>query len=62
MGGPAENDNYVDRRNDAVQKEVATDYNAGFQTAVAALVMLGFWTQENSLCPAVSVHKIIQKI
>ena len=42
VGGPDENDNYVDRRNDAVQNEVATDYNAGFQTAVAALVMLGF--------------------
>ena len=42
VGGPDANDNYVDTRNDAVHNEVATDYNAGFQTAVAALVMLGF--------------------
>jgi hypothetical protein len=42
VGGPDENDNYVDTRDDAVHNEVATDYNAGFQTAVAALVMLGF--------------------
>ena len=60
MGGPDENDNYEDIRNDAVHNEVATDYNAGFQTAVAAFVTLGYWTQEHSLCPcAVSVHKIM---
>jgi hypothetical protein len=42
VGGPDENDNYVDDRADYVKNEVATDYNAGFQSAVAALVMLGF--------------------
>jgi hypothetical protein len=42
VGGPDVNDNYVDTRNDAVHNEVATDYNAGFQAAVAALVKLGF--------------------
>jgi len=41
VGGPDENDNYVDDRDDYVHNEVATDYNAGFQTAVAALVTLG---------------------
>jgi hypothetical protein len=42
VGGLDENDYYVDSRGDYVHNEVATDYNAGFQTAVAALVMLGF--------------------
>jgi hypothetical protein len=42
VGGPDENDKYVDNRDDYVQNEVALDYNAGFQTAVAALVMLGY--------------------
>jgi hypothetical protein len=42
VGGPNENDNYVDSRQDYVHNEVATDYNAGFQTAVAVLITLGF--------------------
>nr|AFD33365.1 endoglucanase [Macrotermes barneyi] len=42
VGGPDENDNYVDDRNDYVHNEVACDYNAGFQSAVAALVTLGY--------------------
>ena len=42
VGGSDENDYSVDTRNDAVHNEVATNYNAGFQSAVAALVMLGF--------------------
>nr|AGP76425.1 endo-beta-1,4-glucanase 2 [Pericapritermes sp. PpEG2] len=42
VGGPDENDNYVDDRSDYVDNEVATDYNAGFQSAVAALVALGY--------------------
>ena len=42
MGGPDENDNYVDDRSDYVKNEVADDYNAGFQSAVAALVILGY--------------------
>nr|AAK12339.1 cellulase [Coptotermes acinaciformis] len=41
VGGPDQNDNYVDDRSDYVSNEVATDYNAGFQSAVAALVTLG---------------------
>jgi hypothetical protein len=41
VGGPDENDNYVDDRADYIHNEVATDYNAGFQSAVAALVTLG---------------------
>jgi hypothetical protein len=35
-----ENDYYVDDRTDYVKNEVATVYNAGFQSAVAALVVL----------------------
>jgi len=42
VGGPDENDNYVDDRTDYIQNEVATDYNAGFQSAVAALIQLNF--------------------
>jgi len=37
VGGPDGQDNYVDDRNDYVKNEVATDYNAGFQGALAAL-------------------------
>ena len=42
VGGPDENDSYVDRRQDYGQNEVATDYNAGFQSAVAAFIKLGY--------------------
>lgn len=37
VGGPDQNDNYQDNRNDFIMNEVACDYNAGFQSAVAAL-------------------------
>lgn len=37
MGGPNLQDEYEDVRNDAVRNEVAVDYNAGFQGAIAAL-------------------------
>jgi len=36
------NDNYVDDRSDYAKNEVITVYNASFQTAVAALIMLVF--------------------
>ena len=35
VGGPDQNDQYNDARDDYVSNEVATDYNAGFQTALA---------------------------
>nr|XP_006817124.1 PREDICTED: endoglucanase 19-like [Saccoglossus kowalevskii] len=38
VGGPGEYDNYNDNRKDYVKNEVACDYNAAFQTAVAALL------------------------
>ena len=40
VGGPkSQNDNdYSDDRNDYVANEVTTDYNAGFQSAAAALL------------------------
>ena len=41
VGGPDINDNYNDERDDFVTNEVATDYNAGFQGALAAYVMYG---------------------
>jgi endoglucanase len=37
VGGPDTQDLYVDDRNDYVKNEVATDYNAGFQSALAGL-------------------------
>ncbi|XP_066912786.1 uncharacterized protein [Clytia hemisphaerica] len=40
VGGPDANDNYVDDRTDYVQNEVACDYNAGFQSAIAGLIQL----------------------
>ena len=39
VGGPDNNDNYNDSRDDFVSNEVATDYNAGLQGALAAMVM-----------------------
>lgn len=37
VGGPDSNDAYKDERSNYVMNEVACDYNAGFQTAVAGL-------------------------
>ncbi|XP_070555125.1 endoglucanase F-like [Ptychodera flava] len=37
VGGPDISDNYTDDRRNYVANEVATDYNAGFQSAVAGL-------------------------
>ncbi|KAK0059955.1 endoglucanase A-like isoform X1, partial [Biomphalaria pfeifferi] len=47
VGGPDENDIYQDKRDDYVTNEVATDYNAGFQGALAAIIHL----QSKSLLP-----------
>lgn len=35
VGGPGQNDQYSDDRNNYINNEVACDYNAGFQSAVA---------------------------
>ena len=35
VGGPDQNDNFWNDRKDYIMNEVATDYNAGFQSAVA---------------------------
>jgi len=40
VGGPGVNDEYTDDRGDFIHNEVATDYNAGFQGALAALQKL----------------------
>ncbi|XP_069681406.1 uncharacterized protein [Periplaneta americana] len=40
VGGPDANDNYVDNRDDPVHNEVTCDYNACFQSALAALNQL----------------------
>ena len=38
VGGPNAQDSYDDNRNNFIQNEVATDYNAGFTGALAGLV------------------------
>jgi hypothetical protein len=38
VGGPDQNDNYNDDRGNYVSNEVATDYNASFQSAMAYMV------------------------
>ncbi|XP_071116317.1 endoglucanase 4-like [Haliotis cracherodii] len=40
VGGPDQNDNYVDDRTDYVKNEVACDYNAGMQSAIAGIIHL----------------------
>lgn len=38
VGGPDQNGDYADKRADYVKNEVAIDYNAGFQSAIAGEV------------------------
>ena len=38
VGGPNQNDQYTDDRNDYIANEVACDYNAGWQGTLAALI------------------------
>ncbi|KAL8575013.1 hypothetical protein ACOMHN_063545 [Nucella lapillus] len=37
VGGPDQGDDYNDRQEDYVMNEVAIDYNAGFQSALAVI-------------------------
>ena len=37
VGGPDQNDKYSDKRDDYIANEVTVDYNAGFQSLVAAV-------------------------
>ncbi|CAM2006440.1 glycoside hydrolase family 9 protein [Acanthopleuribacter pedis] len=39
VGGPDDSDNYSDARDDYIRNEVATDYNAGFTSALARLYL-----------------------
>nr|KAG5688844.1 hypothetical protein BaRGS_004521 [Batillaria attramentaria] len=41
VGGPDQSDAYTDARDNYVNNEVACDYNAGFQTAVAGTYLCG---------------------
>ena len=40
VGGPGQDDSYTDDRNNYINNEVACDYNAGFQSAVAGLFII----------------------
>ncbi|XP_013069522.2 endoglucanase 4 [Biomphalaria glabrata] len=56
VGGPGSNDDYTDDRSNYVNNEVACDYNAGFQAAVAALKSLWLRSEHpeqkgNAQCP-----------
>ncbi|CAL1533203.1 unnamed protein product [Lymnaea stagnalis] len=56
VGGPGQNDDYTDDRSNYVNNEVACDYNAGFQTAVAGLKSLWLRSQHpeqknDAVCP-----------
>ena len=42
MGGPDQDGNYIDERDDYIHNEVACDYNAGFQGALAGMYT-GCW-------------------
>jgi hypothetical protein len=47
VGGPGQNDQYTDDRNNYINNEVACDYNAGFQGAVAGACHMDlFYVQE----------------
>ena len=37
VGGPGQTDNYEDARDNYINNEVACDYNAGFQSAIAGI-------------------------
>ncbi|BFZ07399.1 hypothetical protein BsWGS_10438 [Bradybaena similaris] len=59
VGGPGEKDDYTDDRTNYVNNEVACDYNAGFQGAVAGLKHLVLTGQHpektgNAVCPFTS--------
>ncbi|XP_077990956.1 endoglucanase F-like [Glandiceps talaboti] len=50
VGGPDINDNYNDTRGNYVMNEVATDYNAGFQSAIAGLKRLQMQNTKHARC------------
>ncbi|MBV7335694.1 glycoside hydrolase family 9 protein, partial [Chloroflexi bacterium TSY] len=52
VGGPDRSDNYTDNRGDYIMNEVATDYNAGFTSAVARMVQEYGGTPLNDFPPA----------
>lgn len=45
VGGPGKDDSYIDDCQDYEKNEVATDYNAGFQSAIAGLKHLSIANQ-----------------
>ncbi|GFR70523.1 endoglucanase [Elysia marginata] len=54
VGGPDSYDNFKDKRSDYIQSEVALDYNAGFQGALAGLnylLAIGQMPATNNRCP-----------
>ena len=49
VGGPDLKGNYLDARDNYQQSEVAIDYNAGFQSAVAGLSRYAFFRSDYNL-------------
>ena len=59
-GGPNENDEYEDVRSDYVRNEVALDYNAGFQSAIAGKLALSLcYLVLNTVCRLVLVFRLL---
>lgn len=54
VGGPDINDDYTDARNDYISNEVACDYNAAFQSAVAALRQLTGCGSDATVSPEIT--------
>ncbi|XP_045162475.2 endoglucanase E-4-like [Mercenaria mercenaria] len=51
VGGPGKSDEYKDDRNDYVKNEVACDYNAAWQSAMAGLIHLALHNELPTDCP-----------
>ena len=56
VGGPGESDDYTDKRTDYTHNEVACDYNAGFQSAVAGMY---YRSMSSSLIPSTSAPSLL---
>ena len=58
VGGPGQNGDYTDKRSDYQHNEVACDYNAGFQSAVAGKLSSpssSSWSSSSPPQPAMSM-------
>lgn len=59
VGGPDQNDVFINDRTDYIHNEVATDYNAGFQSAVAGTCARDQTETECNLSQVSLIHHIL---